>query len=123
MEALTWWFSPLSDISIFIQTRELDDFAKFKHVAYLDPLFQINEEQFKQFPKHSCVILDDFAFASLNKHVKSDFLKIVNYHLRHFNITLILIIHNLYNNNLSNEILLAPHIFLSYSNLGYNIMR
>jgi len=70
------------------------------------------------------VILDDYTFKfAQNKQEKMDFLKVINYTLRHRQIILILIIHNLYNNNLANEILLAPHLFLAYSNLGYSIMR
>jgi hypothetical protein len=49
-----------------------------------------------------------------NKQAKINFLKVVNY---------ILVKHNLFSNNLSNDILCAHHVFLSYSNLGYLIMR
>ncbi len=52
-----------------------------------------------------------------------NFLKVINYTLRHKKISLILIVHNLFNTNLSSSILMAPHIFLSYSNLGYQIIR
>ena len=55
-----------------------------------------------------------------NKQAEINFLKVVNYILGH---TLILVIHNLFSNNLSNDILCAHHVFLSYSNLGYLIMR
>lgn len=48
---------------------------------------------------------------------------IVNYYLRHNKITLFLVIHNLYSTNLLNEILLAPHLFVAYSNLGYYIVK
>ena len=51
------------------------------------------------------------------------FLQVVNYILRHKKITLILVIHHFFSNNLSNDILCAHHVFLSYSNLGYLIMR
>ena len=49
-----------------------------------------------------------------NKQAKINFLKVVNY---------ILVKHNLFSNNLSNDILCAHHVFLSYSNLWYLIMR
>jgi hypothetical protein len=58
-----------------------------------------------------------------NKQAEINFLKVVNYILRHKTITLILVIHNLFSNNLSNDILCAHHVFLSYSNLWYLIMR
>jgi hypothetical protein len=75
-------------------------------------------------PSNSVVILDDFSFRNANnKQSKIDFYKVVNYILRHHSITLILLIHNLYNTNLSTEILNASHLFLSYSNLGFQIMR
>lgn len=74
---------------------------------------------------NSLVILDDYMFQNKNstKYSKSDFLKVVNYYLRHKNITLFLVIHNLYNTGLLNEILLSPHIFVAYSNLGYIIIK
>jgi hypothetical protein len=75
-------------------------------------------------PNKSVVILDDFAFRTANnKQSKIDFYKVVNYILRHHSITLILMVHNLYNTNLSNDILNASHLFLSYSNIGFQIMR
>jgi len=84
----------------------------------------VQEDDFLNIPSGSIVILDDYTFKyAHNKQEKMEFLKVVNYTLRHRQITLILMIHNLYNNNLANEILLAPHLILSYSNLGYTIMR
>lgn len=84
--------------------------------------FTVTEENFKQIPMQSIVILDDFTLQP-SKQNKIDFLNVINYYLRHNNITLFLIIHNMYNTGLLNEILLAPHIFLAYSNLGYYIIR
>ena len=84
--------------------------------------FTVTEENFKQIPMQSIVILDDFTLQP-SKQNKIDFLNVINYYLRHHNITLFLIIHNMYNTGLLNEILLAPHIFLAYSNLGYYIIR
>lgn len=90
---------------------------------FLDADFVVTEETFKVFPPESVVILDDFTFKSPNyKLAKSQFLKVINYTLRHHKITLILIIHNLFGNNLFNDIIYAPHLFLSYSNIGYLIM-
>jgi hypothetical protein len=87
--------------------------------------FSVQEIFFKQLPSGAFVVLDDFSFnqAKNKAQDKLEFLKIVNYYLRHNKITLLLVIHNLYNNNLFTDILLAPHIFLSYSNLGYYIIR
>lgn len=92
----------------------------------MNPGFEINEKDFMSIPDNSIVICDDFFLSKTNKNAKQskfEFLHIVNYYLRHHKITLFLIIHNLYNNGLLNEILLAPHLFIAYSNLGYYIMR
>jgi len=80
----------------------------------------VDEHHFKNIPPHSIVVLDDF---TLNAKIKSAFLKIVNYNLRHHKIILFCIIHQLVNNNLFNNIMFAPHLFISYSNVGYSIMR
>lgn len=112
------------DISLFVQTTEPSDFNNIPNLTMLDPEFTVNETHFSVIPYNSYVILDDFAFKNVNKkQAKADFLKVVNYILRHHKITLVLIVHNLFNTNLANDILYAPHIFLSYSNLGYLIMR
>jgi hypothetical protein len=112
------------DIPVYVQTREPTDFSELPNINFLTTDFAVNETCCKSIPNNSVIILDDFAFKQSNsKHDKAEFLKIVNYTLRHHKITLILVIHNLYNTNLSTEILLAPHIFLAYSNLGYYIMR
>jgi len=113
---------------VYIQSKDESDFSSLKKtstsntVTFLNSDFLITDENFKTLSPNSVVILDDYSF-KMSKQTKSDFLHIVNYYLRHFNITLILIIHNLYNTGLLNEILLAPHIFLAYSNLGYYIIK
>jgi hypothetical protein len=113
------------DISLYIQTREPSDFADLAHdVHFLKFDFTVDEHSFSTIPRKSLVILDDFSFLPKDKvKAKNRFLTIINYYLRHHDITLILVIHNMYNNNLFTDILLAPHIFLSYSNLGYYIIR
>lgn len=111
-----------SDIPVFVQTQEPSDFPD--SVTLLNADFCVKESLFKSLPDGAVVILDDFSFKQANdKQAKIEFLKVVNYYLRHHNITLMLIVHNLYNNNLLNDILLAPHIFLAYSNLGYYLIR
>lgn len=113
------------DIPVYIQTQEPSDFVELSQIQMLKPDFNVDEPNFQTIPDGSMVILDDFSFKS-NKNktsTKSDFLRVINYYLRHHRITLLLIIHNMYNNNLFTDILLAPHIFLSYSNLGYFIIR
>jgi hypothetical protein len=108
---------------VFLKTQEPADFAQIKKATYLDSSFSVNEECFKKLPKNSFVVMDDFSFVSPSKQIKIDFLKVINFYLRHNKITLILVIHNLYNTSLSNEIFLSPHIILAYSNLGFSIMR
>jgi hypothetical protein len=121
------FFSPylFTDIPVFIQSQEKNDFASLTNTRLLNSEFTVKESDFQELPNDSFVILDDFSFKSgIQKNIaKADFLRVINYYLRHHNIKLCLIIHNLFNNNLFTEILLAPHIFLSYSNLGYYIIR
>ncbi len=114
----------LSVYSVYIQTKEPSDYNGLGRINFLSDSFTVHEDHFKSYRPFSFIVLDDFSFKKANnKQEKIDFLKVVNYNLRHQNITLVLIIHNMYNTSLSNEIMLAPHLFLSYSNLGYNIMR
>lgn len=111
---------------MYIQTQEPDDYAQCTHkIQFLDSSFTVHENNFAELPRHSFVILDDFSFAlhPKDKLTKVNFLRVINYVLRHSQITLVLVIHNLYSNNLFTDILLAPHLFLSYSNLGYMILR
>ena len=114
----------LIGISVFIQTAEPSDFHTIVEKTFLDYDFSVNEHYFNPLPQNSIVILDDFSFKHVtNKQEKLAFLKVINFVLRHHKITLIIIIHDLYNTNLSSSILMAPHIFLSYSNLGFQIIR
>lgn len=107
-----------------MQSKEPTDFSHLQNINYLEQSFSVNEIEFNRIPNSSIVILDDFTFSKANnKQEKSDFLKIINFTLRHRKITLFLLVHNLYNINMASEILLAPHLFLSYSNLGYSIFR
>jgi hypothetical protein len=87
-------------------------------------MFAINDENFQDIKDNSLVIFDDFMFDNTNQKIQQmNLLKIINYQLRHRKIVLILVIHNLYNTGLLNIILLAPHIIIAYSNLGYYVMR
>ena len=134
MKSLTLFFSLLPTqpyffsflaTPVYVQSQDPAEFSEIARLQFLSPDFIVREECFKQLPSGSFVVLDDFSFKNFNKKQqdKIEFLKIINYYLRHHQITLILMIHNLYNNNLFHDILLAPHIFLSYSNLGYCIIR
>lgn len=107
---------------MFIQTKDETDFNTISTIKFLKDDFTVNEDNFKLIPENSLVVLDDFSLSSA-KESKLEFLKVVNYYLRHHRITLFLIIHNIYNNGLLNEILLAPHLFIAYSNLGYYVIR
>jgi hypothetical protein len=100
------------------------DFQNVSGISFLPANFTIDEDNFLSITENSLGVLDDFSFKlANNKQSKINFLKVVNYILRHKKITLILVIHNLFGNNLANDILCAHHVFLSYSNLGYLIMR
>ena len=118
-------FSLVLDITVYVQTAEPSDFQNVDRISFLERDFTVDEENFSKFPENSLVVLDDFSFRVTNiKQAKLNFLKVSNYILRHRKITLVLIIHNLFNNHLFNEILYSgQHLFLSYSNLGHLILR
>jgi hypothetical protein len=109
------------EILVYVQTSEPSDFSE-QNLTFLEPSFIVDQNSFENISPNSLVILDDYHFDK-RKQTKSDFLKILNYNLRHHNICLFLVLHNLLHNNLYSDILYAPHIFISYSNMGYSIMR
>ena len=99
----------------FFQTAGPTDFQNVLGISFLPANFTIDEDNFLSITENSLVVLDNFSSKlANNKQAKINFLKVVNY--------LILFKHNLFSNNLSNDILCAHHVFLSYSNLGYLIM-
>ncbi|MFN9906548.1 MAG: hypothetical protein ACK56F_10545, partial [bacterium] len=105
-------------------TAEQTDFQNVSGISFLPANFTIDEDNFSCITENSLVVLDDFSFKlAKNKQAEINLLKVVNYILRHKTITLILVMHNLFSNNLSNDILCAHHVFLFYSNLGYLIIR
>ena len=109
---------------MYVQRAEPTDFQNVSGISFLPANFTIDEDNFSSITENSLFVLDNFSFKlANNKQAKINFLKVVNYILRHKTITLILVIHNLLSNNLSNDILCAHHVFLSYSNLRYLIMR
>jgi len=111
---------------VFIHTREPSDFSGelSTRIQFLQQEFTVHENFFTNIPTGAYVFLDDFTFSrASNKNDKLAFSSVVNYYLRHHKITLFLIIHNLTGHNLFTEILLAPHIFLAYSSLGYYAIR
>lgn len=108
---------------VFVQSNEKTDYANSKNISFLKSDFAVTENYFKNIPNNSLVILDDFSLNHTKKETKIEFLHVVNYTLRHSKITLFLVIHNLYNVGLFNDILLAPHLILAYSNLGYYIIK
>ncbi len=110
-----------SDTPVYIQSREPSDFSDINNIQYLSDEFSVQESYFKQLPTGAFVVLDDFSFKQAKNKAqdKLEFLKIVNYYLRHNKITLILVIHNLYNNNLflyhkSSEIVRIPNLCLFF---------
>lgn len=104
-----------------MRSRDDTDFNAVKHrIKLLEPGFLVNETYFSDIPTNSVVILDDFF---LEKNQKLDFLRVRDYHLRHRNITLLLLVHNIYNGNIQHELLGAPHILLAYTAMGEIVMR
>lgn len=67
---------------------------------------------------NSVLIFDDF---HLDKSLVKDFRRIVNYHCRHKSLTLIIIIHTLFKNNIYNELNSASHFFLLKSEASRQI--
>lgn len=74
----------------------------------------------KNIVSHSVLICDDFALA---KSQVQDFQVIVNYYCRHYSITLIVIIHSLYKNNIFTEVNLSSHWFLLKSEASRQIAQ
>ena len=66
----------------------------------------------------SILIFDDFY---LEKSAVNDFRRVVNYHCRHKRLTLFIIIHSIFKNNIFNEISLSSHLFLLKSNSGRQV--
>jgi hypothetical protein len=97
---------------VYVQTAGPTDFQNVSGISFLPANFTIDEDNFSSITENSLVVFDDFSFKLAdNKQAKINFLKIVNYILRHKKLTLILVIHNLLSNNLSNDILSAHHVF------------
>jgi hypothetical protein len=113
----------ISEKKIYVQTKENNDYSSFPNITFLDPSFIIDEASFKLIQDGSIVILDDYAYENKNKQSKIEFLKVINYKLRHSDIVLLIVIHNMYHNTLFTDIINAPHLLLSYSNIGYSVMR
>ena len=109
----------LETCKIYVHSADPADFSNVS-VNMLESSFTVQEENFQKFSPDSLVILDDFQLRT--KQEKLDFLRVINVTLRHQKITLILIIHNLFGNNLFNDIMFAPHLFLSCSNIGFSIL-
>ena len=107
--------------SVFVQTDEKSDFVN-ERISFLEPSFMVDPQHFNSFPSNSCVILDDYVYNN-KKQQKLEFLKVINFILRHKKIILFIICHNIVHNGLYTDILYAPHLFISYSNVGYSIMR
>lgn len=110
-----------ADKPIYVHTREPSDFDG-QDVTFLPPDFMVDETFFTALPDGAFVFLDDYK-PTTNKQEKLAFLSVINYYLRHHKITLFLVVHNLHGNGLFTDILLAPHIFLAYSTLGYYVLR
>ena len=108
---------------IYVKTNQNSDYSSLSKLTFLDPSFIIDEPSFKLIQDGSIVILDDYAYENKNKQSKIEFLKVINYYLRHHAVVLFIVIHNMYHNMLFTDIINAPHLLLSYSNIGYSIMR
>ena len=71
-------------ISVYVQRAEPTDFQNVSGISFLPANFTIDEDNFSSITEHSLVVLDDFSFKFVNKkQAKINFLKVVNYILRH----------------------------------------
>ena len=71
-------------ISVYIQTAGPTDFQNVSGISFLPDNFTIDEDNFSSITENSLVVLDDFSFKlANNKQAKINFLKVVNYILRH----------------------------------------
>ena len=71
-------------ISVYIQTAGPTDFQNVSGISFLPANFTIDEDNFSSITENSLVVLDDFSFKlANNKQAKINFLKVVNYILRH----------------------------------------
>lgn len=109
------------DTQIFVQSGERSDFPD-PNINFLESSFIVDETHFNKIPPNSLVVLDDYTYYA-RQQPKIEFLKVINFTLRHKNICLFLVIHNIFHNSLFSDIIFAPHLFISYSNVGYSIMR
>jgi len=68
----------------FFQTAGPTDFQNVSGISFLPANFTIGEDSFSSITENSLVVLDDFSFKlANNKQAKINFLKVVNYILRH----------------------------------------
>jgi len=71
-------------ISVYVQTAGPTDFQNVSGISFLPANFTIDEDNFSSITENSLVVLDDFSFKlANNKQAKINFLKVVNYILRH----------------------------------------
>jgi hypothetical protein len=69
-----------------LQTAEPTDFQNVSGISFLPANFTIDKDNFLSITENSLVVLDDFSFKlANNKQAKINFLKVVNYILRHKN--------------------------------------
>jgi hypothetical protein len=113
--------------TVYVQTNDQTDYSSpfNSKITFLPSTFTVKTADFSKLADNSIVILDDFSFLSgtNTKHIKLEFLHVINYYLRHHKIILFLVIHNLYGTGLLHNILLAPHIIIAYSNLGFYLIK
>jgi energy-coupling factor transporter ATP-binding protein EcfA2 len=105
-------------IPIYYHNPNGSEFSLTRSVTVLNEISFENSWFDEHISSNSIVICDDF---SLDKSLISGFRTIVNYYCRHKCITLFVIIHSLFKNNIYNEINLSSHLFLLKSESGRQI--
>lgn len=105
-------------IPIYYHNPNGSEFELTRNVTTLNEIKFSNSWFDDHILSNSIVICDDF---SLDKSLIAGFRNIVNYYCRHKCITLFVIIHSLFKNNIFNEIQLCSHLFLLKSEAARQI--
>ena len=108
-----------SNVYIFCQDWLEWEATKYSKISTENPVD--NLDLFDQIPSSSIVILDDY-FHSQSSKSSQNFREIVNFKLRHNEITLICLIHQFTKVNLYSVFILCENIFITYSKVNLKVL-
>jgi len=98
--------------SIYVYTKEPNDYPQ--PTKFLNQINFEHEHFVKRFASESVIIIDDFSW-NPSPEQRNHLARLINFTLRHKKISLILILHSLYNSRIYTEIKNCTNIFLTYS--------